>query len=537
MSVGLSKATNPSDAEVSGAAATPIDPARVNLLKSSPLFVLLAAVVAGIENYANPDLWRLILSGRQILQTGTAHIHDIYSYTVYGLPVRNHEWLAQVLMAVCYDAIAVRGLLALKFLCVGATIVFLVLALAETGASGSVQRAILILTAVAVEPNMLFRPQIFTFALLALEMALLARETFRGPARSLWLMVPAFALWANLHGGFVAGLGAMGVFAAATGVVDLLRSGSSRRAVKLGAVTAACALATLVNPLGFHAWTGVLSSTADSTWHTAMLDWQPLLKTLVNDWGAGSAGDILVDVVVPLAIFVALGAFVALACSWDDLPLLAVSAVFIVATFHTMRFASLAEIVVAVPLAYHAGLYFARRASADRTRAPDTGFNRIVAAVLIVALAWWGGLMSNSLKMKLGFRYPVGAVSFMKRSGIQGNILSAFPWASYVMWHMSPDSKIFIDQRAEIVYPDNVLKDYLDFYMDRSGAERALTGYPTEFVLVPPNARAYGVVMRNRNWKLIYRDGVAAVFARAGSSAASRFSSPVSGNSPRASFP
>lgn len=536
MVVGLMNTATSSNGEALAGVARPEEAPRANLLRSAPVFVLLAVAVTSEWNHVNPDLWRQILSGRQILHTGSAHLYDIFSYTAYGLPVRDHEWLAQVVMALFYDALGVRGLFALKLLCAGATMASLACAFAETGASARLQRIILILIAIALAPNMQFRPQLFTFALLALEAALLARETYRGPARSLWLMVPGFALWANLHGGFIAGLGAMGLFTVVTGVVEF-RSGHLRRGAALSALTAACALATLANPFGFHVWTTVLSSTTNATWHKAMADWKPLPKALVEELRAGSLNGALVVVLVPLGFFAALAAFVALAPSGDDLPLVSIAAVFVAATFRIIRFAPLAEVIVAVPLTRHAELYFRRRVSARLPRAPDFGFSPFLAAILAGAVAWMGGLLTNRLTMYPGFFYPVGAVAFMSRQGLSGNVLSEFQWSSYVMWHMLPDSRIFIEERAEILYPDNVLKDYLDFYLDRPGAERVLAAYPNQYVLVPLGSKVEGAVARNADWKLIYRDNVAALFARAGSHAASRFPSPVNGSSPPAFFP
>lgn len=511
----------------------------VNLLRSSSVFALLVIVAASAENFLNPDLWRQILSGRQILQTGNPRLHDIFSYTAYGLTVRDHEWLAQVVMALFYNPMGVWGLLLFKLLCAGATIVFLAIALAETGASARIQRAVLMVMAAALIPNMQFRPQLFTFAFLAFEMALLARETYRGPTAALWLMVPVFALWANLHGGFLAGLGAIGVFALVSALLrDLRRSSTLRRSLRPLVVTAACALATCANPFGFHMWAIVLSSVGNSAWHKVMVDWQPLLGALADDLRTRAFGDLLMDILIPLGVFTSLAVFVGLAPSWEDIGLLAVSAVFVAASFHTVRFQVLAEIVIAVPLARHAELFFARRAAQGKFRAPDSGFNPIVAGILILALMWIGGMFSGRLRVKNGVRYPAGAVAFMESHGMHGNVLSEFRWASYVMWHMEPRSRIFIDERAETLYPDKVLRDYLKFYFDRPGARRVLDSeYPNQFVLVPPASKAYGLVSNDRNWKLIYRDNVAALFARAESAAAREFISPVHGNSPRVVFP
>ena len=511
-------------------------PARTNLLRSSPLFVLLAIVGASAENFVNPELWWQILSGRQMLAAWQPRLHDIYSYTAYGRLMRDDEWLAEVVTTLWYDAAGVAGLLVMKLLVAGATMVFLAYAFAETGAQARVQRLMLLFTALALAPNMQFRPQLFTFAILAFEMMLLARETYRGHSPALWLMVPVFALWANLHAGFVAGLGALGLFAIVTGVDEFRRSGTIRRGLVLCAVTLACALATLANPLGFQVWGNVLSAMFDPVWPKAIVEWQPLLGMLAGDLRTAPA-NALFDFFIPVGFFVALAVFEVLAPSLDDLALAVIAAVFIAAAFHMARFAPLAVIVVAVPLVRHAGVFSARRGAAKGEVERDSGFNPVVAVALLVALAWVGGFFTGRLRTKSGMRYPAGAVAFMKRHGLKGNILSEFSWASYVMWHLGPQSRIFIDERAETLYPDQVLRDYVAFYSDRSGAERVLAEYPHQYVLVPPNSGGFQVVARNPNWKLIYRDNVAALFALAGLPAAAEFPSPVRGTSPRVFFP
>ncbi len=509
---------------------------RTNLLSSSPLFVLLAIVGASAENFVNPELWWQILSGRQMLAAWQPRLHDIYSYTAYGNPMRDDEWLAEVVTTLWYGAAGVWGLLAMKLLLAGATMACLAYAFAETGASARVQRLMLIFTALALAPNMQFRPQLFTFAILAFEMALLARETYRGHSPMLWVMVPVFALWANLHAGFVAGLGALGAFAIVAGAGEFRRSGTMRRGLVLCAITAACALATLANPLGLQVWGNVWSAMFNPVWRKAIIEWQPLLGMLAGDLRTAPA-NALFDFFIPVGFFVALAVFEVLAPSFDDLALAAIAAVFIAAAFHMARFVSLAVIVIAVPLVRHAGTFSARRGATKEEVEADSGFNPVVAVILIVALAWVGGFFTGRLRMKGGYRCPAGAVAFMKQHGLQGNILSEFSWASYVMWHLGPQSRIFIDERAETLYTDKILKDYVAFYFDWPGAERVLGEYPQQFVLVPPGSGGFAATARNPGWKLIYRDNVAALFALAGSPAAAEFPAPVKGFSPRVFFP
>src|SRR5207253_8753245 len=117
-----------------------------------------------------------------------------------------------------------------------------------------------------------FRPHLFTFAIFSIVMATLATEIYQGHAR-LWPLIPLFALWANLHGGFMVGLGALGISAFVVGLRELWAGHRVSRSLRLGGITAGCALATLLNPFGAKLWPGVLHSMSD-----------PMVRLFVSDW-------------------------------------------------------------------------------------------------------------------------------------------------------------------------------------------------------------------------------------------------------------
>src|SRR5208282_5625517 len=112
----------------------------------------------------------------------------------------------------------------------------LAMGMAETGAPARVQRPLLVLIALALAPQMQFRPQLFSYVILSLLFALMAAETYRGSSK-LWVAIPAFALWANLHGGFVVGLAALGTFTVVVAVEDLSRRRGLARSAKLAAIS------------------------------------------------------------------------------------------------------------------------------------------------------------------------------------------------------------------------------------------------------------------------------------------------------------
>jgi hypothetical protein len=129
-----------------------------------------------------------------------------------------------------------------------------------------------------------------------------------------------------------------------------------------------------------------------------------------------------------------------------------------------------------------------------------------------MALAVFTGLFTKNLKAARGTSYPVGAVAFLKQDRLRGNLLCDYNWAGYVMWHTWPASKVFIDGRAETVYPTHVIQDYLRFHFGLAGAAQVLKDYPHDYVLVPVGSKAYTVTIKDPAWKLLYRDPQAAVF-------------------------
>ena len=487
-----------------------------SLLSASRWTVVLSIALATADNFADPDLWMHILTGQAILRTGHIPRFDTYSYSAAGMPWHNHEWLAQVALAVSYAHLGVFGLKLLKLLCASITILALAIGISATRASSRIQRLTLILIAVALATQMQFRPQLFTFMMLSVVMTVVAIEVYRGGA-ILWPLIPMFALWANLHGGYTIGLGAMIIAVAVLfiqGLGDADRKTSARR---LGLVTLGCAGATILNPFGVSLWTGVAHSVSDPLIRQIVNDWVPLPNTLLNLWRESKPE--LLQEVAPLLLFAGFIAAVAMAPEPGDAALIAVATIFIGGAFYAARNLALAVIALAIPLARHATL------ALEPTPAIKVGYvdppqpaasNEPAPAMLAISallVALVGGTFSN--RLKTWKPVPAGAVAFMEQRGLHGNILNQYEWGAYLVWHVGGDSKVFIDGRCELVYPDRLIRQYAIFFFGMEGADGVLDAFPHDFVLIGPHTKAYDVVDKDSRWQLIYRDATAALFKRA----------------------
>jgi hypothetical protein len=478
----------------------------------SAVFIALAIVLACADNFADPDLWMHLLLGKAILSTGHISSHEIYSYSVAGFPTRSHEWLSELVFAIAYGWCGIIGLKLIKLTCATIAMIALAAGLSRSAASPRIQRTILVLTAGALTPQMQFRPQLFTFAMLSIVMMALATEVYSGRAR-LWPLVLMFALWANLHGGFIIGLGALGIAAVVLAGQELLAGITPRRGLRIGCFTVLAACATLVNPIGIGIWTNVLHSVSDPLIRVIVKDWVPLTNMMRYLWQ--TSGMALLQVILAIGLFAAFLCSIALAPTLDDAPLTAIAIVFIGASFYMVRNLALGVIAVAIPLANHLALAVAKRARSETdSRSDDSEPRPMLIAVILVIVGFAGGVLSP--RLSTWEPVPAGAVAFMKERNLRGNILNLFEWGGYVAWHL-PESRIFIDTRTELVYPDALLREYAEFYYGLPGARRALDGYPTDFVLMKSATRGSRLVESDRAWKVIYQDSDATLFAPASS--------------------
>lgn len=502
---------------------------RVSLLRYSPALVLLIAVVMNVTQWADVDLWWHIYFGQATLAQGHAPVRDIYSYTAFGHPWLDHEWLTEVVLAALYNKLGVVGLKLFKFACSFAIAALLSTALAETGASSTIQLLILLVTAVGLAPFMQFRPQLFDFVFASALIAILTRDNYRrsGP---LWLAIPIMLLWANLHGGFVAGLGILGTYTVAVIVQDFFTQRGLRHATNLCAITVAATLVTLINPYGVSLWKIVIGSTMLYTSHGALTEWWPTSTMLMIQFRSSPMTFVCLGFV--LAMTGVLGIFLLMRPHGDDFPLLGVAAVATIAGFAAVRNLPLQAIALVPPLARRAKLLLGG-VSAKRARTALT--YELIVAALALAAALHAGEFSRTLVD--GGPTPSGAVAFMRQHDLYGRVLCDLGWAGYLIWHTASRSKVFIDARLDMTYPRSLLNEYLIFSDGGSGAAKVLRRYPPDYVLIHQGSSAYRFMLQQTGWRLIYLDNVSGLFARVNLPAAHLKGIPFKGRTGQNLFP
>ncbi|MBY0280354.1 hypothetical protein K2Z84_33900 [Candidatus Binatia bacterium] len=512
---------------------------RLRIGESPGVTLLAAALVAGAAlhflggNVVDPDLWGHVHYGQAILAGDGLPRQDVFSYTAPGAPFYDHEWLSDLVLAALYGAGGTAALIVFKLL-VGLLLLLALLdaaaRLAERLTPGEaphplVVAAVLVTALAVITPGASFRPQLFTMLLLAAELALLLRAERRlddGVVLPWQLAVLPLAMvpWANLHGGFLVGIGLLGVYCAAhLGCWGLARVRgrndglTTRQAGALAATGIAVLLAPLVNPYGTELY-AYLAATLDM--HGEIREWRPISVLSVE------------YLRFKLLCVAALGAAAMLLArtSRSDrarttlawlVPYLALAAGL---SFRHQRHSVLFGIA-ATPLVV-VGVEQVRRAALRRWPAlvprPQVWI-AIAGGALAIALVQVHGFATQVARDGMAIRfgrldYPIDAVEFMRTHGIGGNVAMPFEWGAYAIAKLAPGSRVFIDGRFEAVYPPQVIDDYFAFMHGTGDWERLLDAYPTDVVVVQRWRNIHPRLFARTDLEYVYSDPAALVFVR-----------------------
>jgi hypothetical protein len=514
--------------------------------------VLLLAVFQFSENTADLDLWGHLVYGQHMLHGGAIPKTDIYSWTAQGQPWINHEWIAEIILAIFYTAWGGPGILLLKMV-VGLAAFAVCLRLGAQSLSWParfVAWAFAALAVVEISYGFAARPQIFTALFLSLELQWL-QQIHSG--QRLWLLaLPGlFLAWINTHGGVLAGFGLLGLAAGAT------------------------TLQSLWNPTWGRSGRTVAAETAvGQTWRTVLVLWLAVivsgLAMLCNPWGAGLIRWLIGSVLWPrpqiaewnppplngehaaffivLALAVFSWAFTRRKRAWWEL---AVCAAFAYLGLRAVRNTPLFCLVALALVPPHLASAVARFRQhfehlEDLGRRAD--FQKFATGLLAlisigIGVATFTLHKEHPLTMEVPrSEYPTGAVDFLREHQLHGRMLTFFDWGEMVIFEL-PGCPPSMDGRLDTCYSRALIDAHWKFYNGEPFDGNVLDVDQADLALLPANLAGTAALAQRPGWTVIYHDDLAAILVRD----ASRFpelsslSLPVAGSTSavlgRAPFP
>lgn len=476
------------------------------------LFSVLLLIISIISVYgirvADPDLFGHLLYGHFFLEQGTIHVADPFAYTTQGLTWYAHEYLAQIILWLSYSHLGPIGLIALKCVVGGGSLYFLYRSVRVVAEDVRIWAPAMILASCLFIQFFLFRPQLFTYLGMTLFCFVLLRYIYGEESVSVWGLPLMTLLWANLHGGVLAGIGLIGIVLGLRVIQSIQLWGPQiarvwKEARELIATLVVCLIASLFTPLGWRLWSFLFIELSNSYNARYIEEWRPIR---LAELGWSSTLALLLLGLILIAWAAARQQSVAGLKPWHWV--LSVVPVAWLAS-HSVRHIPLLTIwgiPVLALLAQTGWERFQHRRAARVFVVICTGMI-LVPAFIAVLLTLADPLPRIRLtEQSTGTAHPFGVVSYIRSHGLCGNLYNPLWWGSYLSWELYPNILVSMDGRNDTVFPVEMVGENLVFYAGDSESVDVPTRYDTDMLVVPANSEVLVCVLATDEWSVLFED-------------------------------
>ncbi len=455
-----------------------------------------------VQPLRSADFWWHLKVGEIVLDEHAVPRVDRFSTTMAGHPYTYQSWLAGVCFALLYRLGGAGTVVVAHALLLSAAYSLLWSVCRKAGGHPLVATACTFAAMVVCGGNWGVRPQSFSTFLFALFFWLLVRHA-RGEQVPWWLFPLGMVVWANLHGGFVLGLGLLGAAVVGEGIAWLLPGRpfpivSGKRWTGMVGALVSSVVGTLVNPAGLGVYAYVRRIQRNPVIHGAIAEWQP--PRVDEPVGAIFFGSLFLLFLVLLyrgyrphpreALWL-------LGTGW-----LALGSVRSILWYTFPMALLLAQSVGTVRL--------------PRIRKPRVGEAVANGAVLVLLLAlvvaalppFKGRLpLGADLRGTIAPDTPVRATDYILSHGLAGPIFHRMEYGDYLLWRCYPERRVFVDPRIEL-YPPAIWEAYEAISQGGPQAANLLEQYGIRVLLLDRvrQARLLEWARSSGLWHLCFED-------------------------------
>ncbi len=479
------------------------------LLQTRQVFVFVLALglfTMAARGVTDPDVWWHLRTGQLMLQNHSLFHTDPYSFTRFGQPWVNHEWLSEILIFSLYRVSGFGGLIVGFAVVIAAT---LLLVFVRCPGRPYLAALVTLWGAVASAPAWGVRPQMFSLVLASIFLILL--ETSAKRPALLWWTVPLMLLWVNLHAGYPIGLTFLALFLLGETLEAAVYAGrwaqSATRLKKLSLAFALCLALVPLNPNGLRIYSYPFETLRS-----------PAMQKFIQEW---FSPDFHNPMYLPLLLMLlALLAGLAFSPRHPRLRDLALLLATVPAALRSMRHIPILVLVLAPILAGLAEAWF-QQLGAERFL--QAGQNqpsmRIVLAnvLVLVALAAFTLLRIRQVirnqEETEAQHFPQAAAAFLSREHPPGPILNHYNFGGYFTWKLYPQYRVFTDGRAD-VYGDRFMDDFAATYYLTDDWRMPFNRWEIRTLILPPDAPLITALRPSPDWKQIYADSQAVILTK-----------------------
>lgn len=456
------------------------------------LFLFATSVFVNIQDTIDTDLFWHLRAAKDIVHGGSIVLPDSGTYTASGRVWMNYQWVTEIVMYFLFENFDYCGLMAGK----GIVAIITALAIYFTLKKYNIEARYLsiLFFFIGTFHFYLFRTRILTFMMMSILMLILERLK---PRVRLFILPVFFALWANIHGGFVIGLIVIGIYPIAH--LLMKRLSFNPNIIIEGVTVPVCLLSTLINPFGTGIYRAMFFSLGQRAIY-GISEMKPMWNFPIRE----NAGFLFIALIIVLLSL--------LFHKNIHLPSLLSSSFILLMGIKSIRFAP-DFIAPAVPL-LGSLLHGFLSMESNFTDKLKRGFKSYVPVILLIFTSYGITYLLSTPFNEQEQNYPENAVIFMKKHKLNGKIFNEFNWGGYLLWYL-PESQVAIDGRtATGLFPPEALIDWKEVVDIKPKWKETLMKNNPDFVMLYRTDYIKAALDQDPDWHFIYEDELTILYKR-----------------------
>jgi hypothetical protein len=492
--------------------------ANLSLAQASTVATFALLTMLSVRPTADPDKFWHLATGRWIWKNHRIPKADPFSWTKPGRSWVAHEWLTEAVWFRIYQVAGWAGLAILTAAIIVSALRFTHRTITTLGGSTMIANLLVMVAAMASLTTWGIRPQMLSFALVALvnfwtTNAWRHGETNDALRRRLWFIVPIMLGWANAHGAYIFGIAILGAFA--TGLTadlvlgrmlhrfreirpDPISYANTQLMKTAWQVTAASIAITLINPHGFAGLVYPFTYLGDNA-----------STRYVSEWFAPRFAD---PQFWPFDLLLVLSLY-AVVKLWRRIPLFAVIQITALGFLGVQSIRNITPFsVVALPW-----IGFALKRTKARLTVPvPRGASAVHALFAVAAVVTAVGLgapsiASSAIERNDSASYPRSGVDWI-RANPRPHLFNQYDWGGYLTW-FAPETPVSVDGRPDM-YGDTYMDRHVSTWFAASGWRAKFEADGYERVFGSPKEPIVKALLATPGWKVSYEDRQSVVLDR-----------------------
>lgn len=429
----------------------------IKILTLLSFFILFSAF---FYNYLSTKLWDFdfwwhIATGRYIVENSHLPESDLFSYTseleenknlfpAREAVILKQYWLAQIVFYLVYKAFGDMGMILLRSCILMLVILSVYWGLKKAGVKFYIIFPFVFFVYFTTLTYSGERPVLFTIFFSVLVFLLLDDYKTKR-AKTIFLLIPLMLLWANMHGGFVLGNVIIAVFILGETVDIILKRATytKQELLRFYIATVLSIAVSAINPTGFDPFMIALSPQYN-IFETGIQEYQSVFSLYRDKIRSIDIGYIVLVVISPIILILR-----ARKMSLSHILLLS-----------GLLFASISALRFMIYYVLIGAIVFGRETNHLIVNLFEGSINKrmqkvlpgiFAGIILLSSIVYFVGVLKFEgfrFEKATKFSVPEGAVDFIEKYQISGNMFNDFGFGGYLTWRLYPWKKNFIDTRS-----------------------------------------------------------------------------------------